>query len=276
MKKTPGALPSIATVDAIIREVAADEIMPRFRELAAHEISEKKPGDIVTTADTEAEARLTAALGALVPGSAVVGEEAAEDDPGILRALGGEAPVWIVDPLDGTRNFAEGRPCFAVIVAYCRGGETVAGWIHDPVAGVTMWTAAGEGAWMAEKRLSAAPAVSIAEMRGSLGHKFRKRLEDRGKSRPAIVPASMTRLGCVGREYMDLAQGRLHFAQYAQRLKPWDHAAGVLLHREAGGFNGLTEGRGPYHPEPRVQYATLLLAPDVTAWDSLHAALAGG
>ena len=274
--RTPGALPPFETVDAIIREVAADEIMPRFRELAAHEITEKNPGDLVTAADIEAEARLTEALGALVPGSVVVGEEAAEDDPGILRALGGEAPVWIVDPLDGTRNFAEGRACFAVIVAYCRGCETLAGWIHDPVAGVTAWTAAGEGAWMAEKRLSAAPSASIAKMRGSLGRKFRKRLEDRGESRPGSVPASMTRIGCVGREYMDLAQGHLHFAQYAQRLKPWDHAAGVLLHREAGGFNELTEGRGPYHPEPRVQYATLLLAPDKTAWDSLHAALAGG
>ena len=276
MKKTPEALPSFATVDAIIREVAADEIMPRFRELAAHEITEKNPGDIVTAADIAAEARLTAALGALVPGSAVVGEEAAEDDPGILRALGGEAPVWIVDPLDGTRNFAEGRACFAVIVAYCRGGETLAGWIHDPIAGVTTWTAVGEGAWMDGERLAAAPPVSIAEMRGSLGRKFRKRLEERGKTRPGAVPASMSRLGCVGREYMDLAQGRLHFAQYAQRLKPWDHAAGVLLHREAGGFNQLTEGRGPYHPEPRIQYATLLLAPDKTAWGSLHAALAGG
>jgi fructose-1,6-bisphosphatase/inositol monophosphatase family enzyme len=271
--KTPPALPPIEAVDAIIRDVAAGEIMPRFRALADHEITEKNPGDIVTSADFEAEARLTEALGLLVPGSAVVGEEAAEDDPGILRALGGEAPVWLVDPLDGTRNFAEGRECFAVIVAYCRGGETLAGWIHDPIADVTIWAAAGEGAWMAGERLAAARPVPIAGMRGSLGRKFRKRFE---KSRTGDVPASMTRVGCVGREYMDLARGRLHFAQYAQRLKPWDHAAGVLLHREAGGFNGLTEGRGSYHPAPRIQYASLLLAPDKTAWDSLHAVLAGG
>lgn len=264
------------TVDAIIREVAANQIMPRFRELAAHEITEKNPGDIVTAADIEAEARLTKALGGLVPGSVVVGEEAAEDDPDILRALGGEAPVWIVDPLDGTRNFAEGRECFAVIVAYCRGGETLAGWIYDPIADVTTWAVAGEGAWMEGERLATARPAPIAEMHGSLGRKFRKRLEDRGKTRPGNVPASVTRVGCVGREYMDLACGRLHFAQYARRLKPWDHAAGVLLHHEAGGFNGLTEGRGRYTPEPRIQYATLLLAPDETAWDSLHAVLVGG
>ena len=274
--RSPGALPPIEVVDAIIREVAADEIMPRFRALASHEITEKNPGDIVTAADIAAEARLAEALGTLVPGSAVVGEEAAEDDPGILRALGDAAPVWLVDPLDGTRNFAEGRECFAVIVAYCQGGETLAGWIHDPIAGVTAWAATGEGAWMAGERLAAARPAPIAGMRGSLGRKFRKRLEDRRKTRPGDVPASMIRVGCVGREYMDLTRGSLHFAQYAQRLKPWDHAAGVLLHREAGGFNGLTEGRGPYHPVPRIQYATLLLAPDETAWDSLHAVLAGG
>lgn len=71
---------------------------------------------------------------------------------------------------------------------------------------------------------------------------------------------------------MDLGQGELHFARYARRLKPWDQAAGVLLHREAGGFNALTDGRGPYRPSaPGLHETSLLMAPDETTWDSLHA-----
>lgn len=263
--------PSFPEVDAIIREVAAEVIMPRFRDLSAHEISEKKPGDIVTAIDIESERRLTEALIALDPGSRVVGEEATEHDPGVFRALAGDAPVWLVDPLDGTQNFADGHERFAVIVAYCRDGETIAGWIHNPVKGITAWAAAGEGAWMGVERLAAAAPVPLCQMSGSVGAKVRKRLDGRDDA-----PARLSRIGCVGRDYIDLARGTLHFAHYARRLKPWDHAAGVLLHHEAGGFSALVEDRQPYRPAPHIQYATLLLAPDVATWNSLHAALAGG
>lgn len=267
----PPRHPSFAEVDAIIREVATEVIMPRFRDLAAHEISEKKPGDIVTAVDLDSEARLARALAALDPGSRVVGEEGAEQDPGVLHALSGDAPVWVIDPLDGTQNFADGNERFAVIVAYCRGGETVAGWIHDPIKGITARAAAGAGAWIGDERLAAAAPAPLGLMTGSVGAKARKRLEGRDPK-----PERMSRTGCVGSEYIELARGSLHFAHYARRLKPWDHAAGVLMHREAGGFSALMDDRAPYRPAPHILYATLLLAPDETGWDSLHAALAGG
>ena len=144
-------IPDSENVIAIIREVAAAEIMPRFRNLGADDVAQKRsPSDLVTTADLEAERRLTAALTALSPGSAVIGEEAAEHDPAVLSALAGESPVWLIDPVDGTNNFAHDKPCFAVIVAFCLGGETVAGWIHDPIADATMWAAKGRGAWIAD------------------------------------------------------------------------------------------------------------------------------
>ena len=69
---------------------------------------------------------------------------------------------------------------------------------------------------------------------------------------------------------MDLAQGKLDFAQYT-RLKPWDHAAGVLIHTEAGGFNRMTGSRAPYRPVPWIMEETVLLAPDEATWEALHA-----
>ncbi len=264
--------PDIDRVTRIIRETAAAEIMPRFRALAAGDVSEKHPGDLVTIADTRSEDRLAAALTALTPGSAVVGEEMVDADPDILLALAGDAPVWVLDPLDGTQNFVDGKPCFAVIVAYCLGGRTVAGWIHDPVNDVTAWAADGEGAWIGGARVRVAPPAPIGEMSGSLVRRLRKRLH----TDEAFSGARLVQYRCVGREYMDLARGELHFARYGRRIRPWDHAAGVLLHREAGGFSALVGDRSPYRPAPRIVEGTLMLAPDEATWDALHRAIGAG
>ena len=263
------AVPDPQIVTGLIRDTAAHEIMPRFRNLSAADIREKKAGDLVTTADVEAEKRLSKALLDLLPGSAVVGEEGAAADPGVIDALGRSGPVWVVDPVDGTQNFADGHSCFAVIVAYCVDSVIQAGWIHDPVADTTVWAVAGEGTWNDGTRIAAATVSPIANLRGTCGPKLRARLET-GRRNGNDVPSPMRRLGCAGREYMDLVRHRFDFAVFAGRLKPWDHAAGVLIHREAGGFNALMNGGGPYvvHPEPTG--VPLLMAPDEATWETLH------
>src|SRR5215467_2079228 len=96
----------LARVTALIEETAALEILPRFQKLAAGDIREKTPGDFVTVADEAAEAHLTPLLAALLPGSLVLGEEAAAADSLLLDRLLGEPAVWVVDPVDGTGNFA--------------------------------------------------------------------------------------------------------------------------------------------------------------------------
>src|SRR5258706_1538626 len=111
----------VERVDRIIREVARTEIVPRFRMLRAGDIREKSPGNLVTAADMASEAALTRRLGEILPGAVVLGEEAAAEDEGLFGLLAGDAPVWIIDPVDGTINFAHGRPGFAVIVALVSG-----------------------------------------------------------------------------------------------------------------------------------------------------------
>ncbi len=260
----------------IIRDAAAAVIMPRFRKLADGDVFEKAPGDIVTAADIEAENWLAEALVDLVPESVAVGEEAAFADPGLLDVLADKAPVWLIDPVDGTQNFADGIACFAVIVALCADGRTLAGWIHDPCAGETAFATAGGGAWLFDaagrKRMRVAPSVTVSDMSGVLGGRLRDRLALERRCAPENVPRKMVRLGCVGREYLDLAHGRLHFAQYGGRLKPWDHAAGVLIHAEAGGLDRLVGSGTAYAPRAGIIEDMLRLAPDETAWRALHAA----
>lgn len=262
-------LPDSKKVTRIIRETAASLITPRFQQLREGDVREKSPGDLVTIADVEAEKRLEAELSALVPGSLVVGEEEAEDFPSVLDRLKGDDPVWVLDPLDGTRNFASGRSPFAVIVAFCRGHETLMGWIHDPLTGETIHAEKGQGSYCANKRLSLPGPPPFAQMKGSLSPNIAKRLNH---------AAGISRVGCVGRDYMDLALGRLHFARYAFRLKPWDHAAGVLIHSEAGGVNHLIKEQRDYHPDlsPAEAEATgeiLMLAPNTAVLESLRRSL---
>ncbi|CAM5267068.1 3'(2'),5'-bisphosphate nucleotidase CysQ [Streptomyces badius] len=126
---TAGNTGPLAEVEAAVRAAAAAEIVPRHRKLAAHEIIEKSgPHDLVTAADRLAEEHLTAALTKLLPGSVVVGEESVHADPAVYDALGGDAPVWIVDPVDGTRQFVRGEAGFCTLVALAQHGEIHASW----------------------------------------------------------------------------------------------------------------------------------------------------
>lgn len=120
-------LPDNEAVAAAIFEAAQTEILPRFRSLQAHEIKEKSPGDLVTVADLEAEQTLNRALSELLAGSVLVGEEAVAENPKFLQALRTEPVCWLVDPIDGTINFAHGVPLFDTMVALVIAGETVCG-----------------------------------------------------------------------------------------------------------------------------------------------------
>ncbi len=257
---------------SVIFEVAAAEIMPRFRNLADADVRRKRsPRDLVTIADEAAEARLGEALRRLLPGSVVVGEEAADADPGVLARLGEEAPVWLIDPIDGTGNFVAGNPCFAVLVALCWRGETIAGWMVRPDSGLAVHARAGGGAFAVapgsgDRRLRLRPR-GVDGLCGSLSKGAAKSLLRNAGSKP-LASTRIVRLGSVGCEYLELAAGGIDFAQYV-RLKPWDHTAGVLIHAEAGGWAALRRSRRHYRPEPRISEDALLLAADEAMWREL-------
>ena len=104
-------------VIALMHETAEAELLPRLGRLASSDVREKRPGDIVTVADEAAERRIAAGLARILPGVPVVGEEGVAAEPGLLARIGEADAAWIVDPLDGTANFAAGRDSFTMIVA---------------------------------------------------------------------------------------------------------------------------------------------------------------
>lgn len=261
-------LPNPDKVAAAIRETAEIEVMPLFGKLATGDIREKAPGDLVSIADEASERHLTERLGALLPGSVVVGEESAAADAKVLDHLSAQDSVWIVDPIDGTLNFCAGIPIFAVMVALVRRGETVGGWIFDPVNDEMLSAIKGEGAWLNGTRVKVNKGLHLDEMRGALA-----RLSVPDKARQAelgqryIFHGEEGDFRCAGREYKELACGGRQFTTF-YNLKPWDHAPGLLIHDEAGGHSAMMDDEKPYsflrHQGP------LLAAPSHEAWLALR------
>ncbi len=264
----------IAHVASILREAAQREILPRFNRLKENEIFEKTgPNDLVTAADLAAEALLSERLLDILPGSVVVGEEGVAKNPDTMGRLSGEDPVWIIDPVDGTLNFTQGRREFAVIVALARGGVVRAGWIHHVLDDTGVMAEEGGGAWDSDgKRLHVASVAPLGEMTAALyvGARRTPELYERVKAlKPRLGPRS--HMSCAGAEYLALARGETHYAIFT-RLMPWDHAAGYLIHAEAGGHAAMLDGRA-YRPEPIE--GNLLIAPEEETWHELRALLLG-
>ena len=232
--------PHHAAVTDLIRRTARDVVMRRFRQLSTDHIEEKAPGDLVTVADREAEAMLAEGLAAIDREAAIVGEEAAAADPAVLDRLARDR-VWIVDPIDGTHNFAHGQPPFGIMVALVEGSETVAGWIHDPVQDRLCHAVRGGGAFVDGCRITACPTGETPPVY-ALSLLFidpAERAAVKAKAAPHYRLVDIPR--CAAEQYPRLALGQNDLA-YFQRTLPWDHAAGALWLNEAGGKAARTDG----------------------------------
>ncbi len=236
--------PLSARIESLLKTVATEEILSRFRRLEDEDITEKGPGDLVTTADRRTEDRLSGLLRGVLPGSTVVGEEAVSAEPRLLSWLGGDAPVWILDPLDGTSNFVRGDKRFATIVALACNQRTLAAWIYAPAVGLMAVARAGEGATLNGSPISVAAPRPLSEVEIIVTHPDYQKPEDRRSL--TRVERHLTTKPCtgVGLTYIELASGQESAAVFTWD-NPWDHAAGLLLHAEAGGFSAMVNG-GPF------------------------------
>ncbi|MBI1207778.1 MAG: inositol monophosphatase [Azospirillum sp.] len=256
----------------LIREATEAVVLPRFRTLTPDQIRQKSgPHDLVTVADVDCEQRLTPALQATLPGSTVVGEEAVAADPTVLDRLHGAAPVWLIDPIDGTFNFAHGDPNFTVIVALVENGVVEAGWIHHPTENLTIYALRGHGAWSNGQRLRLSWDLPESGMVGSAYGQIKGRGEAAALLTASGRIAAIENSQCGGIDYLRMAQGAAQF-KYSSGSLPWDHAAGILICQEAFAEARFFDGT-PY--DPRVTRSPLLVAPSPAAWQVLHAVLAG-
>ncbi len=261
----------------LLRAAARAEIMPRFRKLASADIRAKtSPLDLVTAADDAAEQLITEGLHRLFPGCLVVGEEATAAEPGLLDRLAGAELAFTVDPVDGTANYAAGLPLFGVMAAVVERGQVTGAVIHDPVVDELSLALAGQGAWRetpdgASGKLAVAGAVPLAQMAGSVSWRYMQTgLRDRVLSRLPRLAASWDHR-CAAHEYRTLIGGFSHYVVF-NRLMPWDHLPGWLLHQEAGGYSAQFDG-APY----RVGTIDggLICTPDQASFEALRDALLG-
>lgn len=236
----------------LVRQAGARDIMPRFRALSASEVEAKSNAlDLVTIADRAAEETIREGAGQILPGAAFVGEEAVAADPGAIDAIGNSETCVVVDPIDGTGNYVAGLSVFGTLLAVVHKGQTVFGLLYDPVMDDWMFALRNEGSWFRRRdgeciRVRTRGDRDLADARGFLA------LEEYG---PAEREALLRRFNkvlqardirCSCHEYRLLASGGVDFLR-SFSLKPWDHAAGMLLLSEAGGW-GSVNGTAPYAP----------------------------
>lgn len=261
----------------LIREAARVEIMPRFARLDAGEVKTKAhASDFVTVADEGAEKLIFDEVAKRWPHAVLVGEESVEKKPELIHTVKDAALAVVVDPIDGTFNFATGIPAFAVILAIVEKGKTSLGILYDPIRDDFMWAMPGKGAFLGktietgvtQKVMEARP---VREMHGCVSWAYMAE-PDRSTicaRMPQFWGAYTYR--CGGQEMRLMASGGCHFIVYS-KLTPWDHIAGVLILQEAGAhvahFDGSAYEAGDLD-------GGLLFAPDKESWETIRVALFG-
>lgn len=224
-------------LQTVVREVAQTEVMPRFLAVAA---CEKDDGTMLSEADLAAQA----AFARLLPQIAdcpMLGEEMGETEQRDLW-LHHHENLWIVDPIDGTTNFVNGFPHFALSAALFARGRPQLGVVFNPVSGECFYAERGKGAFLNGRRLPLAVrekklnrAIAGVEIKYLRSGKLSSRMN-------ILSPVSSIRsLGCSTLDWCYLASGRMDvYVHGGQKL--WDYAAGSLIFEEAGGLLATLEG----------------------------------
>lgn len=256
----------------LMRRAARAEVLPRFRDLTAEDIRQKShANDLVTEADTAAEAMIGRGLARLFPGALIVGEEAVARDPGLRDKIHEADLAFIIDPVDGTWNYVHGLPLFGMILAVTRFGVPVFGALYDPLQDDVIVAEENGPAMLLRpagqrRTLSVSQGGALSDLSGYLHLHLMP--EDKRAETAATLPdfgrALMLRCSC--HEYRTVAQGGMDFC-LSGVLNPWDHAAGVLICQRAGGHVAMLDGRD-YNTSIRDGY--LLAASNADTWARLR------
>lgn len=217
-------------VIAIVKKVAQDEVMPRYLKVAH---SQKTDGSMFTAADLACQNALITEL-RLLADYPVLGEEMTEDEQAKLWAAG-EDGLWCIDPIDGTSNFVNGLPYFAISVALMKHGKSVLGVIYDPVADEMFYAERGQGAFLNGAALPIS--TRSPTLRRSLAAVELKRINSNLTAQIALHPPYMSQrnFGASTLDWCYVAAGRFDvYLHGGQKL--WDYAAGCLILEEAGGY----------------------------------------
>ncbi len=262
----------VSALAELLKEAAVAEILPRFRRLGDGDIRAKTDAiDLVTEGDEAAERFIKARMPELMPDALFVGEESVARDPALLTRIKDAGLAVIVDPIDGTYNFAAGMPLFGVMASVVSNGETVAGIIYDPMGDDWVLAEKGAGAFLrrpdgTQHRQKICGPATLENMVGLASTGFlpkERKTEVMGNLAKARL---VTSYRCAAHEYRSFTAGFAHFLFY-NKLMPWDHLAGTLISQESGAYAARLDGSAylPHHVD-----GGLLLATDKESWTILR------
>ena len=232
-------------IKSILFDLSKKFILPMFRNLKDSDLMKKKNNDLVTSVDLQVEEELNNILRKLLPNSLFVGEEEFSKTPNILNGYLEKKYCWTVDPIDGTTNFAKGKEKFAVMIALSFSDQILQSWIYKPLNGEFCCAITGGGALLNEKKINMINSLSIEQSKGSISSKY---WDDNYLNIMKNIKNNFGEVksyGCIGFEYIDIANNVRDFA-ILSKLSPWDHLPGILIIREAGGFDSYFD-KGMYN-----------------------------
>ncbi len=255
-------------LESLVRDIAREEILPRYLKSARNR---KADGSLFTEADLESQRRFTEALPTLLPGP-VLGEEMTPEEQA-RQWTEGRRGLWCIDPIDGTTNFANGIPFFAVSIAYLVEHEPRFGVVYNPVTDESFYAAKGAGAYLNGTELPLRPAA--ANLRDAVAGVDFKRISHHLGDELAVRPPyySQRNFGSSALEWCFVAAGRLDVYLHGGQML-WDYAAGRLILAEAGGEAAALDGgslmAGPAVKRGVVAAANPTLFAEWRAWLNGH------
>lgn len=223
-------------LEQIVKSAAQEELLPRLRKVKR---SHKADGSIITEADVAMQERIAGELTAQWPDIALLSEEMPADEQQHL--LAGGQPLWILDPLDGTSNFAAGVPFFSVSLALLAEGQVSLGIVYDPLRDECFSAQQGRGAFLNGTALHSAECGLTLKQAMALID-FKRLPTDLATRLVTEMPyASQRSFGSVALDWCWIAAGRCHIYLHG-RQNIWDYAAGYLILHEAGGLSTSLSG----------------------------------
>ncbi len=254
----------------IVIRAAREELLPRFARV---ERGRKADGSVITEADLVMQQRIAGELRTHWPGTVFLGEEMTAAEQDALLNMG--KPLWCLDPLDGTGNFAAGIPFFSVSLALLEQGRVIAGIVYDPVRDECFTALLGQGARLNAAALAAVRAGLTLQQATALVDFKRLPRELAIRLVSEIPYASQRSFGSVALDWCWTAAGRCHVYLHG-RQNIWDYAAGCLVLQEAGGHSMTLSGEPVFVNALQPRSAVAALDADLFAEWTRWLAVSGG
>ena len=233
-------------IKTLLFDISKKFILPKYKNLSNNDIMFKNKNDLVTVVDINVEEELNKNLLNIIPNSYFIGEEKFSKTPEIINQYNEKNYCWTVDPIDGTKNYINGKEKFVIMISLTYFKNILQTWIYNPLTEDLVSSRMNYGSYFNDKKLIITNTKNINDSIGSISSKYwdNDKYEKIIKLKNSFKKISS--YGCIGLEYVDIARNIRDFLVLS-KLYPWDHLPGILIVREAGGFDSYFTERSYNH-----------------------------